>query len=515
MTSPNEERNREIQTPKGNGRNLLTNALRRHNVLTAGFVSALALLGCANFASESYAQQTRHTQAASTPWTGQNGREIIDLNARPAASPTPKKDVAKKAPSKPKNYIRQIQAEIPRQDLFGGGLEELPDNPVFDSAPLEDPTSIPAPLTEAPRNVIKTPEVAPNYPQGEVARQTAAAPARTEARLEAPNAYSANPYSQIGQAEYNPGYFYGTAAPNASINGYRNTAPAIAYGQNPLGCGDPCQQGCYGLFGGFFENTQLGAGFDAMRSPLDLEDAGNYGADFSLNWASPQAIIGGFHLQAGARGVFTDFNGVEANGFTTGASRNQFFWTAGAYYRANQYAAEGLSLGVVYDSVRDTYYRKYELQQMRTELSYMFGGTLTIGFRGAFGLDNDWCDLLKLDEDLVIEAKASASDYYTGFMRWAFAQGGEATIYGGATQHSEGLIGGSVEAPISDSFTLKFSGLYVFPTDRGLTHREEETWSMSMGLVWYVGGGARNTACSPRPLFDVADNTSFLQNFDR
>ena len=142
------------------------------------------------------------------------------------------------------------------------------------------------------------------------------------------------------------------------------------------------------VFGGFFQNTQLSAGFDNMRSPIDLEDTGNTGGNFAVNWGSVRPVFGGLHVQAGVRGVFTDLNGEIANGFITDDCRSQLFWTAGLYFRANQYSTEGLSMGVVYDSLREKYYRKYELSQLRTEVSYTFCGGTTIGFRGAFGLED-------------------------------------------------------------------------------------------------------------------------------
>ena len=89
------------------------------------------------------------------------------------------------------------------------------------------------------------------------------------------------------------------------------------------------------------------------------------------------------------------------------------------------------------------------------------------------------------------------------------------TVFGGVTEWSEGIVGGSVEAPLTDSFALKCSGTCVFSTDRGLTDREEECCNMSMGIVFYFLVNSRDSITAPRPLFDVADNGTFLQNFIR
>lgn len=532
MISPKNFRKNQVRLHQDKGANLFANALRKQNVFKTGFVSALVLIGAISVnPADAYAQQSSQIQTAVSPWTGQNGREIVDLNEQ---KPVAKKSSVKKSNVKQVNHIRQTQASIPQEDLLGEPLIPM-SNPEFDNAPLEDPSMVPNPLDSESITVDEdsiesfetvpasptTPNVAPkrlqattsepvkDYPRGEVANVIRSTPAQSTP------AYSTNPYSRIGQAEYNPRLFYGTGSPNASVNGYRNTVPEVAYGQSL--CGGACGQGCNdGVICGFLDNTQLSTGLDAMRSPLDFEDNGNVGGNFAVNWGSARPVFGGLHLQAGVRGVFTDLQGEEANGFETDDCRSQLFWTVGAYFRSNQYSADGLSFGVVYDSLREDYYRRYDLQQLRTELSYTFGGTCAVGFRGAFGLNEDWCDFLKLDDELTIEAKATTTDYYTAFIRKSFEQGGEGMFFGGATKWGEGIIGGSVEAPISESFALKCSGSVVFPKVRDtLTKREECAWNMSMGLVWYLGGGARNTAVTPRPLFDVADNGSFLQNFVR
>ncbi len=518
MTSSKTNRNRKGQSRRSGMLNALVGAFDGRNALRTGVVSALALLCSVSLTSESYAQ------TATTPWIGQNGREIVDLNAKPIVSTTNSKvTTKKKATAKKSNPIRQIRADVPQEE-YPSDAELLGNDLPFEPEPLEDPTKVerlpftlestPVKPQEAPRAAIQAVDVAPNYPQGEVAKETSA-PLNNPSVSTGPAPYSNNPYARIGQAEYNPRLFYGTASPNASVNGYRNAPPAVAYGQSGAGCGSACYDGSCGVFGGFFQNTQLSAGFDNMRSPIDLEDTGNTGGNFAVNWGSVRPVFGGLHVQAGVRGVFTDLNGEIANGFITDDCRSQLFWTAGLYFRANQYSAEGLSMGVVYDSLREKYYREYELSQLRTEVSYTFCGGTTIGFRGAFGLEDGMCDLVRIAPTLTIEAKAEVTDYYVGFMRWNFAQGGEASIFGGGTKSSGGIIGGSVEAPLTDCFALKCSGAYVFGKERGLTEREEETWNMSMGLVWYLDGGARNGATSPRPLFDVANNGSFLQNFKR
>lgn len=509
---------------------LLSATLRKQDSIKYGIISCLALISAIGLPSSVRAQQVSRTQMVESPWTGRDGCAIVDLDS----TQTRHSEASKKSRVNP---IRQTQAltSSVADDLLGDS--EIEANPEFDNVPLEDPTQLEDPLGSGqfsekvvdPLETVPAVPVAPKTNSNTSRRIEASVPSvpdygsstKTPVYGQAnaasnvsplPQANSVNPYSRIGQAEYNPGYFYGGGNPNSSMNGYRNTPPDVAYGESL--CGDSCY-GCEGLFGGLLQNTSLCAGVDAMRSPIDFEDTGNVGGNFALNWGSVRPVWGGMHLQAGVRSVFTDLNGVQANGFSEEDCRSQLFWTAGAYYRANQYSTEGLSFGVVYDSLRDDYYRKYDLQQLRTEVSYTLGGVWSVGFRGAFSLNDDWVELLKLDEDLCVDAKATATDYYTAFLKKNFEQGGEVTVFGGVTEWSEGVVGGSIEAPLTDSFALKCSGTCVFSTDRGLTDREEECWNMSMGLVWYLGGNSRDSITAPRPLFDVADNGTFLQNFIR
>ena len=551
----------------------LSSLLKKKVGLRTG-LTTLCLLGGLGLTEVGFAQQTqyyvRDSSATASPWTGANGREIVDLNA------PVKRNVARTT-----NPIRQTQAlttnsgasvgaldadsltdDATQGDLIGEPLED-PSNYAdggLTEEPLVDPTtidsydsmgvdapgkaeSIPTPTpepsipevapVETPRATIGAPtrleaidvtnrgassQSAPKYPQSAAPNRNADVPSNSGYNSGSnyyggvSDGYSNNPYSRIGQMEYNPNQFYGGGG-NYSVNGYRNTPPAVAYGQNLFGCACANDGGC-GLLGGIIQNTQFEVNALNMRSPLDFEDGGHTGAGMALNFGTGAPTLFGLNLQGGVRGTFTDYYGTTANGFETDSSRNQLFWTAGAYFRAPS-CSEGWSGGVVFDALNESYYRKYNLYQLRSELSYNFSCLGELGFRGAFAMNKEWIDFLKMDDELTIEAEAQATSYYTMFYRFRGVQGGEFSAFGGCTENGEGLLGVTAEAPISDSFTIKGGTTYVIPKDRGLTDREEETWNVSLGLAWYLGGNARNGAESQKPLFDVADNGSFLQNFLR
>lgn len=427
----------------------------------------------------------------------------------------------------------EIPAPAPSPAELPGTIEEIPASPTRLGVPSETlvEEAIPEPIKEdaelapeplAPVAPSPEPRKAPSIVAEDVPKAPVATPGQPS-QTASQNAFyggvseatrpSNNPYARIGQAEYHPSQFYGGYAPVAGTA----VPPVAAYGQNLWGEPTP-NVDCQGYWGccGLLQNMQLEAGALSMRNPLDFEDAGNFGAQFALNWASAQPLFCGLNVQAGARATQLDFNGTAANGFETEDARTQVFWTAGVFFRAPA-GCDGWSAGVVYDSLIEDYYRQYELSQLRAELSYSFGGLFDLGFRGAFALNEDDFDFLKLDDELTIEGKATATSYYTMFLRTNFDQGAQATVFGGVTEWEEAIVGATMEAPLSDSFAIKGGATYIIPTERGLGNlRDEETWNVSAGIVWYLGGGARANACGEtRPLFDVADNGTFLQNFLR
>lgn len=516
---------------------LVDKLLRKRSVFKLGVASALFLVGALS-GEAVLAQQNvnaRNTPTlVSSPWTDQGGREVVSLGQRNVSRSGMRKGthIRQISTFSQDDYLTEGQNDPLApvgDDLSSYELTEEPGD--WSSSNLESDYPVEAEdipdsvVTPAPRSLDSDPVTVPQPPKSPSVLSTEVQryPQSDELNGSSDNARrqgdfskavspapSTNPYSRIGQAEYNPNQFYGYGG-NYSVNGYRNVPPAEAYGQSV--CGDCCG-GC-GVLGGILRNTQVEAGAISMRSPLDFDDMGNTGAEFAVNWGSERAFLGGLNIQAGARGVFSDFNGVQANGFVTDDSRNQFFWTAGVYFRAPAYS-NGWSGGVVYDSVTENYYREYELSQLRAELSYNFSNFCEIGFRGAFSLNDDWCDFLNLGPDEKVEAKATSSSYYTMFIRKRFMEGAEATFFGGATEWGEGLAGAAVEAPMSDCLALRGSATYVFPTERGLNDKtREESWNISVGLSWSLGGNARMGADSQRPLFEVADNGSFLQNFLR
>lgn len=577
----NWEKNNAVESKNGAKTLLLSALLKTKKAGAIGACAALLLAAGSSFAADNgrSSNDLESIPVASSSWTSPSGRAVVDLNAKsaakvgkraqypirqtqaltpaPVSAPdfsttlgddllTPSADAELIDPATldselgaglsdadllaPTEDLAPIAAPAPAPAELPGTIEEIPASPTRLGVPSETLVEETIP-TPAPQEAELAPEpLAPVAPSPEprkapsiIAEDVPKAPVATPGQTGSQNAFyggvseparpSNNPYSRIGQAEYHPSQFYGGYAPVAGTA----VPPVAAYGQNLWGEPTP-NVDCPGYWGccGLLQNMQLEAGALSMRNPLDFEDAGNFGAQFALNWASVRPLFCGLNVQAGARATQLDFNGTLANGFETDDARTQVFWTAGVFFRAPA-GCDGWSAGLVYDSLIEDYYRQYELSQLRAEASYSFGGLFDLGFRGAFALNEDDFDFLKLDDELTIEGKATATSYYTMFLRTNFDQGAQATVFGGVTEWEEAIVGATAEAPLSDSFAIKGGATYIIPSERGLGNlRDEETWNVSAGFVWYLGGGARANACGDtRPLFDVADNGTFLQNFLR
>ncbi|MDO5553153.1 MAG: hypothetical protein Q4G68_05280 [Planctomycetia bacterium] len=333
-----------------------------------------------------------------------------------------------------------------------------------------------------------------------------------------------NPYASMNSypwknncaaADFHPGQF----AASASADRIRTAPPVAAYGSDGWGC--PSTNCCYPFLRlrMALQNTQIYAGVLGYSTPLDISNQGNFGGDLAMNWSTPQRLLLGINAQAGARLTATGKNTLAVGGDTEEdilvsqeKRRTQFFWTTGIFYRD---PCSPWQFGAVYDSLNGGYESTYTLGQTRVELSRKFGCKTDLGFRGAFRINDslvNWWRVAALGQDVQTEVQPVS--YYTGFIRRYFDCGGEGMLFAGVTEFEEGLVGGSIEVPISNYFSLKNSFTCVFGNDESLLNSTERTWNVSLGIVCYLGGNSRSALKNPlRPLFDVADNGTFLQTY--
>jgi len=300
----------------------------------------------------------------------------------------------------------------------------------------------------------------------------------------------------------------------------------------------------YSLFSGLFRDLTLFGGAHAFKGPVDGGVNSNFGLHEGLNFSGPLGDPWGGGFQIGFQAVHSNFRGyarriydgsvggtavsepaldippegVLANNsfIVPNGDRDQLFFTAGLFRRAPM---GGLQWGVVFDLMHDAYYYTSDLKQIRAEMSLVCPGWREIGFWGAFGVGNERVSQeftyrrqdTQQDITYQLDYTLEPTDQFNFFYRQYFQNGGEGRLWVGFTSNSDFLLGGDLWIPLSTHFALENSFNILFPKETGQTAQREQAWSVMIQLVWYPGRCAKASPCNIfRPLFGVADNTSFL-----
>jgi hypothetical protein len=251
-------------------------------------------------------------------------------------------------------------------------------------------------------------------------------------------------------------------------------------------------------------NMSLFAGVQGFKGPVDVGRNGNFGFHEGLNFGAPLGDPWCMGYQLGFQGVESNFAGSQAAGGST-HGREQGFLTAGLFHRAT---CGGLQGGIAFDYLRDSYYVKADLEQIRSETSIVFEGGNEIGYWGAYGVSKQRFRLLANQAPTLFQP----NDIFAAFYRKHFSGGGEGRLWGGATGGGGGIVGAEFSIPLGASWALENSFTYLIPKHSPTGGGQfEEGWSLSMSLVWYPGRPASCALQDPyRPLFGVGDNSTFM-----
>jgi hypothetical protein len=298
------------------------------------------------------------------------------------------------------------------------------------------------------------------------------------------------------------------------------------------GCGDSCScgeceecgecgncggSGCGRCFGSWlFREFSLFAGVQGFKSPADLGQNGNFGFNEGFNTGGPLGTPWPIGYQIGFRAAQSNLSGdrvgVADSNNVHGSTRHQVFATGGVFKRS---PCGGLQWGVAFDYLHDSYFYNYlndqsaDLKQLRSETSLVGPNGNEIGFAGTYSIGGREIDRrIQNLENLQL----NPTDMFTLFFRRQFEGNGEGRIWAGLTGQGDGLVGADLTVPLGRSWALSNHISYLIPKQgHGAEGQLKEAWGLSMQLVWYPG---RSAACVTsdcyRPLFDVADNSSFI-----
>jgi hypothetical protein len=257
-----------------------------------------------------------------------------------------------------------------------------------------------------------------------------------------------------------------------------------------------------------FDNLEFTAGVHGFTGPLNRGAGGSFGFHEGFNFAVPICYGNWGCGQFGTQWTQSNYDGS----LLTEDQRDQIFLTAGLFRRVDW----GLQCGLVFDYLHDEWDYEIDIAQLRGELGWRYCGCDELGFRFSVGVNDDdgiFNVVANDDEQIIIrqaEGRVEVNDLFAFYYRRQFACGGEGRLFGGFTNNHQGLFGGDARLPLNPCWSLATDFLYVVPTDdSNFPGFVEETWNVSIGLVWTPCAKA---GCGPnycRPLFDVANNGTF------
>lgn len=256
-------------------------------------------------------------------------------------------------------------------------------------------------------------------------------------------------------------------------------------------------------------NLLVFAGVHGFKGPTDVDLGGNFGFHEGLNWGAPLGDPWGHGYQVGFQALQSNFVGtrtIAANPLPdfNPADRHQVFLTAGLFHRP---LADGWQTGVVFDLFYDNYYPQSMLYQLRSETALVLRGQHEIGYWGAYGISKKTVTGLGQFDSVL-----APTDIFAVFYRRRFTGGGRGRLWAGISGSGDVIFGLDGTIPLGTSWALDNNFTCLFPKHGSSSGGPpQESWSVSIHLVWYPGQSAHAALASPyHPLFYVADNSWFL-----
>jgi hypothetical protein len=292
------------------------------------------------------------------------------------------------------------------------------------------------------------------------------------------------------------------------------------------GCGTPgcnlCGRGgctwvplCLALPLPPIDGLEVYGGVQGFTGPANRGGSGSFGFHEGFNWGVPCCCC----VMAAQLGATWTQNNFDGN-YLTSNQRDQTFLTAGLNRRADF----GLQGGFVVDYFHEEWDYTADLAQVRAELSWLWCDCNEFGAWCAVGVNNA-NNLFIREPDANSntitfrgqQATLEVNDMFAFFFRRKFECGGQGRLFGGFTRNSQGLVGGDAQFPMNPNWSLRTNFIYVAPggdstSDPSYTR---ESWNVGFSVVWTPCGRSKCGQDYCRPLFNVADNGTFLTRLVR
>lgn len=332
--------------------------------------------------------------------------------------------------------------------------------------------------------------------------------------------------------EQGPVYSYSDAYPDTGFGApcygrKHNTCGDGLCGTSACGtCGvdvcDPCGSSCYvplwvriqeawhrNNCSSLVDHMSVYVGVEGFKGQPDMAANANFGFHEGLNFSGIADGCLGIGYQAGVTAVQSSLSGHQAEFTEHTRQRNQVFYTLGLFQRAPQ---GGLQWALAYDGLQDNYYSNFSLGQLRTEISIAKPCWGECGFLGAFHVKSDRVEFENTPGVFTMHG-VEPHDYFTAFARKYYGNGGHGRFYAGATNTGNALLGADCYIPINDSWAVNNTFAYMIPKHGpGTLARHDESWNLSISLVYTCGRKARNAQAQYAPMLNVADNGTLIPN---
>ncbi|NND97991.1 MAG: hypothetical protein HKN47_11745 [Pirellulaceae bacterium] len=210
--------------------------------------------------------------------------------------------------------------------------------------------------------------------------------------------------------------------------------------------------------------------------------------------------------QFGLRATQSNLSGAKL----TDETRHQIFLTAGLFRRVDY----GLQYGLVLDYLNEDWYFQGDLTQLRGELSWNTNNCHVFGFQFMTGTSSDTSTTALRDLAGAINqttVNIEPLDQYRAFYRRILPCSGDWEAFIGGTNESDTVLGFNINKPVGECVVFNSGATFVSPNDDEGNDLANEAWNLSLGFT-YRPGGAAGCGRYCRPLFQVADNGTFITN---
>ena len=165
------------------------------------------------------------------------------------------------------------------------------------------------------------------------------------------------------------------------------------------------------------------------------------------------------------------------------------------------------------DFLHEEWFTETDLVQLRADIGWVYPAGHVFGFRYATGVKDETTDGI-FNGNEFDGFFQTTDDNFRFYYRHAAAWGGYGEGFIGWAESSQTVIGLDIDLPVTNRVAIQ-SGFTAYLNDdvADISNFQggnlNETWNLYIGLSFRPSGRSRYRSYD-RPLFDVADNGSFV-----